>query len=119
MNFKIASAALIVAAAGNALAESPIIVNDPFVSTRNRAEVQAELFAYKQAGVNPWSTSYNQLRGFQGRLSREQVVAEYLAARDEVAAMSGEDSGSAHLAQGPARFVRASATLASHSAPGQ
>lgn len=119
MNFKIASVALVVAAAGNAFAESPTIVNDPFVSTRTRAEVQAELYAYKQTGVNPWSISYNQLRGFQGRLSREQVVAEFLAARNEVAAMSGEDSGSAHLAQGPARFAPASATLASHSAPGQ
>lgn len=119
MKFKIASAALAVAAAGNAFAESPLIVNEPFVSTRTRAEVQAELHAFKQGGVNPWSISYNQLRDFRSNLSREQVVAEYLAARNEVAAMSGEDSGSAHLAQGPARVAPASATLASHSNPGQ
>jgi hypothetical protein len=100
MKLKIASALLFAAVAGSALAETPTVVNEPFVSSRTRAEVQAELFAYKQAGVNPWSISYNQLRGFKSNLSRQQVVADYVAARDQVAATTGEDSGSAYFAQG-------------------
>jgi hypothetical protein len=101
MKFKIASAALIVAAAGSAFAESPTIVKDDFVSSRSRAEVLAELHAYKQTGVNPWSMSYDPLRAFKSTTSRQQVVAGYLAGRDEVAAINGEDSGSAYFAQAP------------------
>jgi hypothetical protein len=113
MNRKIASALLIAAAAGsNAFAETPTVVNEAFVSTKSRAEVQAELFAYKQAGVNPWSTSYNQLAGFKSTLSRQQVVADYLRARNEVAALHSEDSGSAYFAQASTHRVNDSAILA-------
>lgn len=69
-----------------------------FQGSKTRAEVQAELAQYKQAGVNPWSTSYNQLAGFRSGKSRAQVSAEYVARRDTVAAFTGEDSGSAYLA---------------------
>jgi hypothetical protein len=113
MNRKIASAILIAAAAAtNAFAETPTVVNEPFVSTKSRAEVQAELHAFKQAGVNPWSMSYDQLAGFKSTLSRQQVVADYLGARDEVAAINGEDSGSAYLAQAFAQRGNGRATLA-------
>lgn len=104
MKLKLASIALVAAFAGSAFAESPIIANDPFVSTKSRAEVQADLFAYKQAGVNPWSTSYNPLRDFRSTQSRQQVVADYIAARDQVAAVTSEDSGSAYFAQGGQRL---------------
>lgn len=114
MKLKIASAVLLAAAAGSAFAETPTVVNEPFVSTKSRAEVQAELFAYKQAGVNPWSMSYNQLAGFKSNTSRQQVVAEYLAARDEVAAINGEDSGSAYLAQAFAQRTPTGPILAGH-----
>ena len=114
MKFKIASALLVAAVAGTAFAETPTVVKEPFVSTKSRAEVQAELFAYKQAGVNPWSTSYNQLAGFKSTASREQVVAEYLGARDEVAAINGEDSGSAYLAQASSQRTRSGPILAGH-----
>jgi len=113
MKLKIASA-LLIAAAGTAFAETPTVVNEPFVSTKSRAEVQAELFAYKQAGVNPWSMSYNQLAGFKSNASRQQVVAEYLADRDEVAAINGEDSGSAYLAQAFAQRAPTGPILAGH-----
>lgn len=119
MKFKIASAALIVAAAGSAFAESPTIVKDDFVSTRTRAEVLAELHAYKQAGVNPWSMSYNPLREFRSNTSRQQVVAEYLAGRDEVAAINGEDSGSAYFAQAWAQRTPSGAILAGRPASAQ
>lgn len=114
MKFKIATSVLIAAAAASAFAETPTVVNEPFVSTKSRAEVQAELFAYKQAGVNPWSMSYNQLAGFKSTTSREQVVAQYVAARNEVAAINSEDSGSAYLAQAFAQRTRTGEVLAGH-----
>lgn len=84
--------------AGQVLAETPYAVPEqPFTSTKSRAEVQAELAQYKQAGVNPWSTTYNQLRGFKSATTRDAVTAEYIASRDQVAAFTGEDSGSAYL----------------------
>ncbi|MEJ8839557.1 DUF4148 domain-containing protein [Ramlibacter sp. AN1133] len=68
-------------------------------SKATRAEVQAQLASYKQSGVNPWSTSYNPLKSFQGGRTRAEVTAEYVASRDAVAAMTREDSGSAYLAR--------------------
>ncbi|HYE41692.1 MAG TPA: DUF4148 domain-containing protein [Ramlibacter sp.] len=115
MNAKIALTSLVLAAgfAGSAFAESPLVGNDPFSSSRTRAEVQAELAAYKQAGVNPWSTSYNPLRSFRSAATREAVVAEYLASRGEVRALTGEDSGSHFLAQ---RQVPAGGTVIANTA---
>ena len=69
-----------------------------FNGTRTRAEVQAELAQFKQAGVNPWSIQYNPLTSFRGAKTRAQVQAEYLGSRDAVAAFTSEDSGSAYLA---------------------
>lgn len=108
MNRKIATALVLAAAAvaGNAFADDITIAPD-FVPQATRAQVQAELAQYKQAGVNPWSTSYNPLKTFKSSTTREQVTAEYLASRDEVAALTSEDSGSFYLAQGA---VRAHAT---------
>jgi hypothetical protein len=99
MNSKaILAIAAFAALAGTAARADDITVdNTRFQSTRDRAEVQAELAQYKKAGVNPWSTSYNQLAGFQSTKSRAQVQAEYVADRDQVAAMTAEDSGSAYL----------------------
>jgi hypothetical protein len=54
--------------------------------------------------------SYNPLLSFKSATTREAVVAEYLAARDEVKALNGEDSGSAYLAQ--TRAIGATSTLA-------
>lgn len=100
MNAKTTLSALLLAAfAGSALADDPTIVNDTFSSTKTRAEVNAELAAYRAAGVNPWATSYQPLKYFRGTASREAVVAEYLASRNAVRAFGGEDSGSAYLAQ--------------------
>lgn len=69
-----------------------------FNGQKTRAEVQAELQQYKRAGVNPWSTQYNPFTGFQSQRSRAQVEADFVANRDRVAAMTGEDSGAAYLA---------------------
>jgi len=103
MNSKLALSSLVLAAAfaGNAFAESPNagVVNDHFVSSKTRAQVQADLQAYQQSGVDPWSTQYDPLRSFHSSTTRADVVADYLAARDEVQALTSEDSGSAYLAQ--------------------
>ncbi|HVE54806.1 MAG TPA: DUF4148 domain-containing protein [Ramlibacter sp.] len=111
MNAKTTLTALVLAAgfAGSAFAESPTVVNDTFSGSRTRAEVQAELAAYKKAGVNPWSTTYNPLRSFRSAASRDAVVADYIASRNEVRALTGEDSGSQYLAQ---RQLPASTQLA-------
>ena len=90
-------AAIALVAASSAFAESPIVDNTPFVAGKSRAEVQAELQQYQASRVNPWSTSFNQLRGFQGTSTRAQVTAGFLQSRDQTAALTGEDSGSAYL----------------------
>jgi hypothetical protein len=89
---------------------SPLPQN--FQPAATRTQVQADLAAYKQAGVNPWSTSYNQLGQFKSGLTRADVRAEYIASRDQVAALTGEDSGSAYLAQTAARRVDTGTNLA-------
>jgi hypothetical protein len=76
-------------------------------AVRTRADVQSELAQYQKAGVNPWSIRYNQLAAFRSVKTRDEVRAEYLAERNEVAAMNGEDSGSAYLAQAAASGTRA------------
>lgn len=95
MNRNIAIAFFAAAAAtGNAFADDITVDATPFVSSRSRAEVQAELAQYKRSGVNPWSIAYNPLRGFQSTRSRDQAAVEYVKARNEVAAMTSESSGS-------------------------
>ena len=68
-------------------------------SSKSRLDVGAELAQYWQQGVNPWSMSYNPLRGFTSTARRTDVTAAYVASRGEVRALSGEDSGSTYLAQ--------------------
>ncbi len=101
MNSKaiIAVAAFAAIASTAARADDITVDYTQFQSARTRAEVQADLAQYKRAGVNPWSTSYNPLKSFQSAKTRAQVQAEYVAHRDEVAAMVAEDSGSARLSQ--------------------
>lgn len=113
MNRKLAIAIVTVAAAaaGSAWAEDYNSYNPAAQSARSRADAQAELSQYKQAGANPWSNWYNPLRNFTSTANRAQVVGEYLAARDRVAAMTGEDSGSALLSRPAIRDV---STLAGH-----
>lgn len=86
------------AAAGNAFADDITIDTTPFVSSKSRAEVQAELAQFKQAGTSPWSIQYNPLARFASNTTRAEVTAQYVASRDQVNALTGEDSGSAYLA---------------------
>ena len=101
MNSKaILAIAAFAALAGTAARADDITVdNTPFNSVKTRAEVQAELTQFQKSGVNPWSIRYNQLAGFQSTKSRAQVQAEYVTERNQVAALTAEDSGSAYLTQ--------------------
>lgn len=93
----IAAAGISTGASATALAGDISIESTPFVSTLSRAQVQAELRQFKASGVNPWALNYNQLAVFHGTNTRAQVVSEFLQSRDEAAAMTAEDSGSAYL----------------------
>ena len=53
-------------------------------------------------GFEPWSTSYNPLRHTASVKSRAEVKQEFLAARDEVRAMTAEDSGASWRGRAPA-----------------
>ena len=107
MNRNIAIALLLAAAAGTSFADDITVDHTPFTSTATRAEVRAELAAFKQSGVNPWSNQYDQLAQFSSQRTRAAVTAEYINARDRVAAFNGEDSGSAYLAAANSKAVAA------------
>ena len=85
------------ALAGQAFADD-ITPSEPFVSTADRAQVQAGV-AQARTVANPWSIAYNPLASFESSRTREEVRADYIASRDEVAALTREDSGAFALAQ--------------------
>jgi hypothetical protein len=92
----------------SAYAESPTIDNTPFVSSKTRGEVQAELKT-PFIGGDPWSSRYDMIAR-SSVLSPEQVRGAYKMSRDEVNALTSEDSGSAFLARLPLK-VRTTATM--------
>lgn len=90
---------------------------DTFTPALSRAAVQADLVQFRSDyAVSPWSIRYNPLAGFKSTQTRADVTAAYIADRDEVAALTGEDSGSAYLAQAGTRSApaNANANLASN-----
>jgi hypothetical protein len=91
--------AVTLAAASPAFADDITVEPFPFVSTASRAQVQQELRQYRQAGINPWADDHNQLAQFRGSMTRAEVTAEFMAARQSVAALHSEDSGSVYLAK--------------------
>ena len=96
MTRTIASAVAIAAAmAGNAFADDIAIDPQPLVLKKSRAEVQADL---KKPGTSFGSSQYGMPQVKSGKSSK-QLMNEYVAARREVAAFNGEDSGSAYLAR--------------------
>jgi hypothetical protein len=102
------AAAVIALVASSAFADDITVERTRFVSTLSRAEVKAQLQQYQQAGVNPWAQHYDQLAAFRSSRTRAQVRADYLQSRQETAALTGEDSGSAWLS---ARTHAATASL--------
>ena len=88
------SLALVVAAAGHARAgvsgETGMEAPPPFKATLTREQVRSELQRYRAAGVDPWADHYNPLTGFRSTRTRREVIDEFLADRDYVAAQAGE-----------------------------
>jgi hypothetical protein len=98
MNRNTVFALVLAAAAGTSFADDITVETTPFVSTQTRAAVQAELRDFQQSGVNPWSRQYNPQASFNSQRPRADVTAEYVNARERVAAFTSEDSGAAYLA---------------------
>jgi hypothetical protein len=99
-----AAAVLAVAAiaSGNAYADDITIDTTPFVSTRTRAEVQAEVMGQAEAlriAHSEWSM--NQAPQPKSSYTRAQATTEYIASRDEVHARNSEDGGSSYFAALP------------------
>lgn len=97
--------ALATMAPGAAYADDITIDNTPFVSTRTRAEVQAEVMGRAEQlrmASSEWSTQQQQPFQPSG-LTRAQVTAEYIASRLEANALNSEDSGSSYFAALPRR----------------
>ena len=89
-----------------ARAEGPIEVLPPFVSTLSRAEVRAELMASgAQSGnyATEWARQQSAPLDPTVGATREQVRAGYIAAREQVHAMTAEDGGSSYFASAPRR----------------
>lgn len=101
-----AALALAAIASGNAYADDITIDPTPFVSSRTRAEVQAEVMGQGEAlriASSEWSTQMNATMLPQSTVTRAQVTQEYIATRREANALNGEDSGSSYLASLPRR----------------
>lgn len=88
--------------AATAHAEGPIASgpDTPFVSSRTRAEVRAEVIRSGEAvraAASEWDRNQHTFQPVAGGPTRAQIAAEYISARDEVHALNGEDSGAAYL----------------------
>jgi hypothetical protein len=115
MNRKLASAlsitstaaalfAVAAIASGNAYADDITIDNTPFVSSKTRAEVRAEVTGQSELlrmASSEWSMQQSQTMQPTSGYTRAQATAEYIAARAQVSAVNGEDSGSSYFAALP------------------
>ena len=93
---------------GNARAEGPIEDIKPIAGMLTRAEVQAEAM---NGHLSSYASEFalqqdTRLQGTSG-YTREQARADYIASRDEVRAMTAEDSGSQRLSHASARTFAA------------
>ena len=102
-----AAAALMAVGASQAYAETPTIDTTPFVSTRTRAEVKTEVLGQRQllsAAGGEWALQSNQAARFQSAYTSGEAKSQYIAARDEVRAMTAEDSGSSYIQRQASRM---------------
>jgi hypothetical protein len=81
--------------ATSARADDITMDNSVFVSSKTRAEVNADLNKPYPGGY-PWSSQYK-MGVKKGDRTTQDAQREYLASRDEVRAFGGEDSGSNYL----------------------
>jgi hypothetical protein len=82
--------------------------------TTTHAKVQFHLSAQRKAGADPWAIDYNPIAHARLTRRRSEVRSEYIAAREQVAALASEDSGSAYLTRQAARQSAARTNLAAH-----
>ena len=82
--------------AGSARADDITIDSKPFVSSRSRAEVRAELM---RNNTSDWATQYELRR--QNGYRRGQTPTEYDEANRNSNVFNGEDSGSMYLGNMP------------------
>ena len=101
----IAAATAAATGAGNALADDIGVDSTPFHSTATRAEVLAELASFTRSATSPWTDEYMPLASMHSEQTRGEVRAQYIAARDQVAALTGEDSGSMTMGRVRARAL--------------
>lgn len=89
--------------AGGVRAETYSTEIRDFTGTRTRDEVRAEVQADRSlfAASNELSTQGQAQPAMQSGTTRSQARADYIAARDEVRAMTSEDSGSMWLGHAP------------------
>lgn len=100
----IAAIAAGAAPVGQSLADDITIDPTPFVSTLTRAEVRAQV---AKSSLTEWDRQYGGPHAVSG-YTRAQAREAYVAARHEVRALGGEDSGSAYLNwKGPTPSTRA------------
>lgn len=100
-----AAAVAVAIASGSAYADDITVDPTPFVSTKSRAEVRAELLGQAQSvrasAGGEWSLQDNQVPLIKSSYTSEQAMAEYKVSRDLVRALNSEDSGSAFFIKGP------------------
>lgn len=94
-----AAAFALAAMTGAAYADDITIDPTPFVSTKSRAEVRAEVLGKAEQIRMAHGEGAPEMNHapFRSTLTRAQVRDDYLASRDQVDAFNGEDSGSAYL----------------------
>lgn len=88
------------ALSGSARADDITLDDTPFKSTRSRAEVRGELMsqpALVGAGANEWALQGNGPHGLQSTYTSQQARSDYKFSRDEVRALTAEDSGSSYF----------------------
>lgn len=85
------------AATGAAYADDITVDPHPFVSSMSPAQVAEELRQFRMSGVNPWADDYDHLAHRGSKLTRAEVIADFVASRQTAAAFMGEDSGSGYL----------------------
>jgi hypothetical protein len=107
MNRQLASALAVVCAtaalalaAGTAYADDITLENSPFVGSRTRAEVQAELLGHAAAvrtAAGEWAMQDNDPVRIKSAYTSAEAKAEFKTSRPLVSALNGEDSGSAYF----------------------
>lgn len=100
-----ASLAFAVMSSGRAYADDITIDTTPFVSSRTRAEVKAEVVGHaEQLRMASSDWQMNQTPLPTSGYTRAEARADYVNSRKEVNALNAEDSGSSYLARLPHRM---------------